>query len=661
MHELENIIKYSNSLKLLYVEDNQSARDATLLIFEEFFKKIVLAVDGEDALEKFDNSFDLIITDINMPKLNGLEMTKKIRELNKNIPILVLSAYNESGYFLESIKLGVDGYLLKPIEMEQFLTALSKIISKIKLSNESNNHLHLLQQYQEITDKSSIVIKMDLEGNITYVNDLFCEIFQYSREVIIGKSHTIMIHPNNPKERSAEVWDTIKTKKSLWRGIMRAISKNGKSFYLQASIKPILDLDNNIIEYISINENITELMNQERQLIDLVESMKNPTVILINIERFNDIQKYYGLNISNRIEIEFSKRFNEFLPLECTFDKFFLLDNGKFAIVKDNVTNEVCDEKLINNLHDFKNNIEEAQLKVEGIDYDISIIISAAYKENPYENASLGLQKLIEIKQDFMISNDLVEKERKLSQNNLSTLKMIKYAIDNNNIITYFQEIVDNDTKEIVKYETLVRLRTENGEILSPYFFLDTAKKGKYYSQITAIVIKQAFANLKKTKKDLTINLSAIDIEKKSTQKKIFDLLEEYKNDAHRIVFELLEDEEIKDFNLMKEFISKIKEYNVKIAIDDFGSGHSNFSRLLDYRPDIIKIDGSLIKNIHIDNYSLNVVKTIVDFAKKLNIKTVGEFVENEEIYTVLKKIGVDYSQGYFFGKPKPLETNFNA
>ena len=96
----------------------------------------------------------------------------------------------------------------------------------------------------------------------------------------------------------------------------------------------------------------------------------------------------------------------------------------------------------------------------------------------------------------------------------------------------------------------------------------------------------------------------------------------------------------------------------VQIAIDDFGAGYSNFERLLEFEPDILKIDGSLIKNIITDHYSKNVVETIVNFAKKQNIKTIAEYVENEEIFNFLNELGVDYSQGYFFGKPEDLKLS---
>jgi EAL domain-containing protein (putative c-di-GMP-specific phosphodiesterase class I) len=102
----------------------------------------------------------------------------------------------------------------------------------------------------------------------------------------------------------------------------------------------------------------------------------------------------------------------------------------------------------------------------------------------------------------------------------------------------------------------------------------------------------------------------------------------------------------------LNDFIDNVLKLNANIAIDDFGEGYSNFSRIVDYKADIIKIDGSLIKNIDKDETKQSIVQAIVSFAKKENKKTVAEFVENEEIYEILLNLGVDYSQGYYFSKP---------
>jgi EAL domain-containing protein (putative c-di-GMP-specific phosphodiesterase class I) len=232
---------------------------------------------------------------------------------------------------------------------------------------------------------------------------------------------------------------------------------------------------------------------------------------------------------------------------------------------------------------------------------------------------------------------------------------MIKNAIQTSKILSYFQPIIDNKTQQVVKYESLVRLIDDNNKVLTPYFFLETAKRSDQYSQITNIVLEHSFTMLRNCDLDISINLSALDIEQKNTRIKVLEFLELNKADASRVVFELLEDENVKDINVVKEFIADVKKYGVKIAIDDFGAGYSNYERLLNYQPDILKIDGCLIRDIETNNYSLSVVKSIVTFAKEQNLQTIAEFIENEAIFKIINDLGVDYSQGYYFGKPEPL------
>ena len=241
------------------------------------------------------------------------------------------------------------------------------------------------------------------------------------------------------------------------------------------------------------------------------------------------------------------------------------------------------------------------------------------------------------------------------AKKNMEVIKMVKIALDNYKIVSYFQPIINNKTRIIEKYESLVRLVDEEGNVLSPYAFLDISKKGSYYNKITHRVLENSFKILEHITTKISINLSSLDIEKEETRDILYELLERYSLDTSRIVFELLEDESVKDFAVIKRFIQKVKKLGVMIAIDDFGAGYSNFERLLEFEPDILKIDGSLIKNIANDVYSRNIVETIVSFAKKQNIITIAEFVENEEIFNILYNLGVDYSQGYYFGEPKKI------
>ena len=127
--------------------------------------------------------------------------------------------------------------------------------------------------------------------------------------------------------------------------------------------------------------------------------------------------------------------------------------------------------------------------------------------------------------------------------------------------------------------------------------------------------------------------------------------------DPSRITFEILETEEIENYNLLYKFISKIKELGCKFAIDDFGTGYSNLEHLMKLKVDYLKIDGSIIKRMPEDKGARILTEAVVSFSKELKIKTIAEFVSDQNIYEMVKLLGVDYSQGYYLGKPEPIEV----
>ena len=653
----EDMIEYAKNLTLLYVEDNQDAREMTSIILEDFFGEVILGVDGVDGFQKFQqHSIDLVITDINMPNMNGIEMCEKIREIDNDIPLIVLSAHNEDTYFMQSIQIGINGYILKPIDIEQLTNLINRVVQNQKYAKEAKENFFLLEEYKEAVDQSSIVSKTNQKGIITHVNDAFCEISGYTREELIGKNHNIVRHPDNPKSIFEDMWHTIRDKKQIWKGVVRNRTKNGKSYYVNSLVMPVLDLNGNVLEYISLRHDITEIMHPLKQLLNAIKNFQKPILIYMKLDKFEMLEDFYDNETVEDIEkhalMHLQKQFAEIYE----FDKIYQLGNGEFALLIDYERYFIDAESFIKQLKNIQAMIKEDKISLENIEYDISILISLVYeKEKILESAKLGIKKILQSKKNFLIANNLATIEQQKAKKNMQMVKTIKNAIENSKIVSYFQPIIDNKTKQIVKYESLVRLIDEDDKVLSPFFFLDTAKKSNYYLKITDIILEHSFTILKNCTSDISINLSALDIEQKSMRYKIFALLEKYKEDANRVVFELLEDEAINDFEIIKEFITDVKKYGVKIAIDDFGAGYSNFERLLQYQPDILKIDGCLIRDIETSSYSLSVVKSIVTFAKEQNLQTIAEFIENESIFKIVKELGVDYSQGYYFGKPEPL------
>jgi len=194
----------------------------------------------------------------------------------------------------------------------------------------------------------------------------------------------------------------------------------------------------------------------------------------------------------------------------------------------------------------------------------------------------------------------------------------------------------------------------KDGFPVSTLTFLEIAQKAKLYPQVTKIVIEKAFKTFENLPSfQFSINLTIDDILSKETSAFIYEKLENYSN-TKNIIFEITESEEVSDYKVINNFIEKIKQYGVKIAIDDFGSGYANFEHIISIDADFIKIDGSLIKNIGSDKNARIITEAIISFSKKLGRQTITEYVHNEEVYEIVKELGADYSQGFYFGIPSP-------
>jgi len=648
----------SKEFTLLYIEDDAQARTAATSLFSEFFDTLYVGENGEEGLALYhahQSQIDIIITDITMPRMNGVEMIQSIRQSNTEIAIVVLSAHNETHYFMQTIEAGVDGYLLKPLNTTQLISTLSRVLEKIHLRKENTKNALLLKQYENITNISSIISKTNPNGIITYVNDKFCQISGYTKDELLGHSHNIIRHPDMPKNAFRDLWKTIKEEKRTWQGIVKNRAKNGDSYYVKTTVQPILNPDGEIEEFISLRHDITAIMSDKKQLFDYLANNTLSVLILVQIEDYTILEKFYDKTSVEKIENIFGKTLLYLMPNRWGFQRMYHLENGLYAFAIDRRSCKASKEEIQETLELFLANVKEHVVKIDHIEYDISVICSFTYGIfKVFEDAKIGIEQAIATKQPIIYADGLSGIEYDNALKNIETIHTIKTAIDTGNIISYFQPIVNNQTQEVEKYESLVRLINTEGQLLTPYFFLEVAKKGRYYSKITKIVLDNSFAALAKISDvAISVNLSLHDIEREEIVQHINHLLRQYPTETNRIIFELLESEDIRDFYKIKQFIQHIKAQGVKIAIDDFGTGYSNFERMLSYEPDILKIDGSLIKTITTNEVSRHIVETIVMFAQKQKLTTVAEFVENEEIYALVRALGVDYSQGYYFGRPE--------
>lgn len=534
-----------------------------------------------------------------------------------------------------------------------------------KKSKEGTEQIQLLNEYKKAVDQSTIVSTTDKNGVITYVNDAFVNVSGYTRDELIGSPHSIIRHPDSSSELFSAMWKRILNKQP-WHGILKNRAKDGSTYHVDTTITPILSNNGEIEKFIAIRHDITKVFEQEQlinkqftdtltglpnrlKLLQDIEKKQHHALTIFNLDAFQEINKLYGYKVGDEILKSVAVYFSEALGKEQK--QIYKLPGDMFAILCIERCNEDAYKEIITPfIQEFSENLfqigeHEIYLNMTaGVSYgnDIDILI----------NANIALNNAKKLKLPFTFYN-LTEEDENYYESSQKMIKTLKYAISNDLVIPYFQPIYNNKTLKIDKYEVLMRIINETGEAISPFLFLDISHKARIYPELTKIIIRKAFEMFQDQDVTFTINISIEDIRNTLTQTYIIDMISRF-NRPHNVIFEIVESEEIDDYNQIKAFVKEIKKYGVKIAIDDFGSGYSNFMHLLELEANFIKIDGSIIKNILHDRNSQILTETIVSMGNKLNIKIIAEYVSSQEIHDAVMFLGIDYLQGCYLGEPKP-------
>ena len=524
-----------------------------------------------------------------------------------------------------------------------------------------DDEIKRLEQYKMILDHNSIVSKTDVNGIITYVNDKFCEASGYFKEELIGQNHRIIKHPDNPEHIYQNMWDTIKSKK-IWQGTLKNRKKNGETYYVKSTIAPILNSYNEIIEYIAARIDVTDLIHKDeiikKQFTDELTGLQNRTallhdlkakgedeasLVLINIDRFSDINDYFGYEAGDEVLKSFSQ------TLLNAHKKVYRISGDEFAILCEHTLNNAAKQEIATILDRLEN--KKYSFRDMSISLFLSCGVSHSKKKNIYKLSHIALKDNKRTNKKVTFFNENPDLQNRIKEN-LEVIAKIKNAIDSDRFVAYYQGIVDNTTQETVIYEALIRLQEADGEIIAPAYFLEHAKRAKLYTQLTKIMLEKVFQKFADVDYMFAINFTLEDIESQEVVHTLLENLQKYKC-GKRLTIEIVESEGIENFDEVSSFIKKVKTYGCKIAIDDFGTGYSNFAYLGKLDIDFIKIDGSLVLGMHKGGAEMATMESILHFAKKMNIKTIAEFVEDEQTYDILHQMGVDYSQGYYFCKPQ--------
>lgn len=318
----KNLLK---RLNILYVEDDDVIRNELAQLLSNFFSNVYTAIDGKDGLNTYEKNrkhIDIILTDINMPVLNGIEMVKLIREDNDKVPIFFSTAYSDNEFLSEAIKLKVQEYIVKPIDVRNLLTTFSELANILYQDYLFQEQTKELTLYKEILDSNNIVIKTDLNMKIVYVNELFCKTTDFSKDELIGEDFKVLKHHDMSSDIYSEIYANVANNKT-WQGQLKNRTKENGSITVHAYIMATRDDTGEITGSISIQRDITEAINKKREV--QLALMKDKSDIFIRSKEGSAEQNVQINNLKNEIasmQEEYTKAIHQKDRYVYTIEKY---------------------------------------------------------------------------------------------------------------------------------------------------------------------------------------------------------------------------------------------------------------------------------------------------------------------------------------------------
>lgn len=553
------------------------------------------------------------------------------------------------------------------------------------MSENIFNHKIVTQIFDQFPDG---IFVLNSDFTVVYVNPAFCDLVGYSKDEVLG-SHITKYQDDQDvltachlEVREKGFCNNQETTFKHKAGHRVRVSKNvqawqsaeGDNFIivslhdlththllnqkLEEANKLLLDYNHSLIIERQLHfDLLTNLPNRTKLLLDLgKEENKDSQIVLVNIDSFNELNSYYGYLLADELVKKLAVFIdNKILSSNMTLYK---LSIDEFGIL---IHQAIATNLLEEFTQDLIDSLAVREFHVKGQTINLSIGAGIAHLQDvgcdPRDiiiSADMALKLAKRLRKPYVIYDPSL-KIKENYEHNLAWIPRLRTALKEDRLVLFYQPVFRADGKTIHYYESLVRIIEPNGDVIAPYHFLEISKKLKLYPQLTRRVVEQACEKFAKEPYCFSINLSIEDIADPLMSSWIIEKVKNSNPDiAQRIIFEIVESEGIQNYDLVNDFIKEVKKYGVKIAIDDFGSGYSNFIYIMRLDIDFIKIDGSIIKSIHTDRSSQVITETLVDFAKKLGVKVVAEFVADEEIYDYVTSLGIDSLQGYLLGKPEP-------
>ena len=373
--------EFLKTLTILYVEDDPTIREEFHGSIEKIFKEVLVAEDGKIGLEKFIehvNEIDLIISDINMPNMNGLELLKEIKKHNTDIPFIFTTAFTDEEYLIDAIKNKADDYFVKPAGLIEMIEKIEKICYKKVNEQTIKQKQNETQEYFDLVNKVAIVYIFNDEGKVVFANDFLTELLGIQdTDEIYGKDYRNLYHNEISKTILNQQWESLQNGQ-VWKGKLKYLTKSDTAFYTNATIMPTSDdVDDDHKKFISVNFLTTKEENERREfkkqlMYDIQEAKRIFRVAKEKIDALNkELEKYKDYDKKEKEYKELKeKSLQSFQELQISEKRIKHIKN-KFELLTQGVNSKIS--KVAIAIKNMKDENEKNTKKIYKLNGDVRL------------------------------------------------------------------------------------------------------------------------------------------------------------------------------------------------------------------------------------------------------------------------------------------------
>lgn len=682
-------------VSILTIDDEETVRSSIVAYFEDSGFTVFEAADGIDGMAKImAYKPDLVITDLRMPVMDGFAVVEAIRNLDDNLPVVVLSGTGMIHDAIRALRLGAWDYVPKPVEdLEELEIVAARCLERARLVSESRAYQQNLEKavhertrelHKVITaveQSANSVIMTDESGKIEYVNPKFCKVTGFSRTEVMGANPRILKSGMQPDSYYENLWKTISQGKE-WRGEVCNRTKDGRLFWELCSIAPIRDERGTIVNYVAIKEDITERKRTEEQLYyqanyDGLTGLPNRhffqnylrdqlaqldiesqylTLLVLDIDNLKTVNDTFGHDLGDLMMIEVAKRLEDATGSDGVVSRFM---GDEFTIIPKLSSEAAYSVFLAERIRESLNE----PFDIAGTE----VIATASIGVVVYPQDGETVESLLKNAEAAMYQakqsgkNMICYYNRELNSRLEERFKLqtrLHKALSREEFSLVYQPQIDLSENRIVGVEALLRWNPPGEGAVSPAQFIPILEESNLIIEIGEWVLHEACRQAVLWQQGgvegfrISVNISAIQFIRSNLDISVRQALETSGLAPARLCLELTESMVMIDNNRTMERLMELRRIGVTLSLDDFGTGYSSLSYLGRIPIHELKIDQTFVRRMLSTSNDAAVVNTIIAMAQGLAVHLVAEGVETIDQLHYLRDKGCRVIQGYYFSKP---------